>query len=260
MTDTASATGETGVLADPQHDRMIMTVQEAWSTVMGEVTSLGKDSRNQAQGFNFRGIDAVMNLVGPVLRTHGVSILPFAQNIQRRTYATKTGTVMQETVVEISYRIIGPGGDFIEGSAFGEASDAGDKSTPKAMSVAYRTFLLQALCLPTDEPDPDMHVTDRGTAAPDAEVAQTTADGLLTATDIESVKRVFSWASDRGLMDQQVTVDGDSLPLRRLFDNTYVRLGSTDADQDAEQVLKDSLGAEKIEEAPAEPVAEGAKA
>ena len=37
----------------------------------------------------------------------------------------------------------------------GEAGDSGDKATPKAMSVALRTALLQTLMLPTDEPDPD---------------------------------------------------------------------------------------------------------
>jgi hypothetical protein len=39
--------------------------------------------------------------------------------------------------------------------------DSGDKATAKAMSVAYRTALLQVLCLPTDEPDPDSHTYER---------------------------------------------------------------------------------------------------
>jgi len=36
-----------------------------------------------------------------------------------------------------------------------ESMDSGDKATAKAMSVAFRTALLQTLCLPTDESDPD---------------------------------------------------------------------------------------------------------
>ena len=36
-----------------------------------------------------------------------------------------------------------------------ESWDTGDKAMPKAMSVAMRTALIQALALPTDEPDPD---------------------------------------------------------------------------------------------------------
>jgi hypothetical protein len=33
--------------------------------------------------------------------------------------------------------------------------DSGDKAAAKAHSIALRTFLLQVLALPTDEPDPD---------------------------------------------------------------------------------------------------------
>ena len=47
------------------------TVHEALSKVMGEVQSVRKDGRNQAQKFNFRGIDSVVNAVGPALRKHG---------------------------------------------------------------------------------------------------------------------------------------------------------------------------------------------
>ena len=46
----------------------------------------------------------------------------------------------------------------------GESMDAGDKGTPKAMSVALRIALLQALCIPTDEPDPDTHSYERAAA------------------------------------------------------------------------------------------------
>jgi hypothetical protein len=238
-------------------------VHEAWSAVMGDVTFLGKDSRNTQQGFNYRGIDALMNLVGPVLRKHGVTILPFATRIDRRDFVTAKGTTMRETVVEVGYRIIGPAGDSIEGSAFGEASDAGDKSTPKAMSVAYRSFLLQALCLPTDEPDPDSEVHDRGTATPEAEMAATTAAGLLAGDKTaEQVVNVRTWAVTKGIMDQPVNdAEGNSMSLERLFDKVQAGLGDTSADEAAEQVLKDSLGATPVEETPAEePVAEGEQA
>ena len=42
-----------------------------------------------------------------------------------------------------------------------EAWDSGDKAAPKAMSVAFRTALLQALALPTDDPDPDSQSYER---------------------------------------------------------------------------------------------------
>jgi len=59
---------------------------------------------------------------------------------------------------------IGPGGDRLEATVAGEAMDAGDKATAKAMSVAFRIVLLQALALPTDDTDPDATSYERSTA------------------------------------------------------------------------------------------------
>lgn len=136
----------------------------ALSAVMGDVQNVGKKSRNADQGFNFRGIDAVMNAVGPALREHGVVITPSAVEIvETRYYDTDRGTSMENVKVAVTYSVLyGLDGSVFSGAALGEASDAGDKAIPKAMSVAFRTFLLQLLCLPTDEPDPDASSHTRG--------------------------------------------------------------------------------------------------
>lgn len=127
-----------------------LSIAAAWSKVMGDVQGIGKNDRNDQQRFNFRGIDAVMNAVGPALREHGVAVIPTAQELINDTYSTKSGTMMRNATVRIGWTIIGPAGDTIEGASYGEAADAGDKAVSKAHSVAYRTFLLQALCIPTD--------------------------------------------------------------------------------------------------------------
>lgn len=139
-----------------------LTVHQALSKVMGDVQAVKKDSKNQAQKFNFRGIDAVMNAVGPALRKHGVTILPEDVEVHRSNGATASGKQTAEVVVKVTYRVYGPAGDSIHGKVAAEAMDFGDKAIAKAMSVAYRTFLLQALTIPTDEPDPDGESFDRG--------------------------------------------------------------------------------------------------
>ena len=139
-----------------------LTVHQALSRVMGDVQAVRKDSKNQAQKFLFRGIDAVLNAVGPALRKHGVTILPEDVEVHRSNGTTTSGKQTAEVVINVTYRIYGPNGDSIHGKVAAEAMDFGDKAIAKAMSVAYRTFLLQALTIPTDEPDPDSESYERG--------------------------------------------------------------------------------------------------
>ena len=138
------------------------SVHQALSQVMAEVQAVRKDSKNQAQRFLFRGIDAVMNAVGPALRKHGVVILPEDVEVHRSNGTTANGKQTAEVVLKVTYRVYGPNGDSVHGKVAAEAMDFGDKAVAKAMSVAYRTFLLQALTIPTDEPDPDSESYERG--------------------------------------------------------------------------------------------------
>lgn len=144
-------------------DKML-SVYEAWAAVMADVQSIEKGEFNKEQGFKFRGIDAVMDVVGPALRRHGVIVVPTATDLHSETYATSKGTQMRNVTATMCYRVYGPGGDYFEGTSYGEAADAGDKAVTKAQSVALRTFLLQALMVPTGDVDPDSASHERATA------------------------------------------------------------------------------------------------
>ena len=177
------------------------TVIEAISRVMEEVQSVSKDSRNTQQNFNFRGIDAVVNAVGPALRKHGVVVVPTGTEWEAERYATKSGTQMKGVTLTVSFRFYGPAGDFIDATATGESSDSGDKAMPKAHSVAYRTLLLQALCIPTDEPDPDEESHER--AEVKAKPAPKRATTGAKINDAERV-RLFTIATKHGLAEARV--------------------------------------------------------
>lgn len=137
------------------------TVVQALAAVMEDVQAVAKRDRNTQQNFNFRGIDAVVNAVGPALRAHGVVAVPTKVQPHFESYQSKGGAQMRNCTLTVTWRFYGPAGDWIEAETLGEAADAGDKSTPKAASVAYRTLLLQALCIPTDDPDPDASTAER---------------------------------------------------------------------------------------------------
>ena len=75
-----------------------------------------------------------------------------------------------------------------------EVVDSGDKATAKAMSVAFRTALLQALCLPTDEPDPDASSYERSSSedvlAPSAILMK-----IVQATTLDALSEVGAYLS-----------------------------------------------------------------
>lgn len=142
-----------------------MKITEALTAVMADVRAVGKSERNAHQGYQFRGIDAVVNAVGPAFRTHGVVCLPTVTHVEHEQ--TEVGAKRTLTAVvrlRVAYTFYGPEGDHVTAEVAAEAMDSGDKATAKAMSVAYRTALLQVLCLPTDEPDPDHDTYERAQA------------------------------------------------------------------------------------------------
>lgn len=139
-----------------------MNIFEALSAVMADVGAVRKDSKNTSQNFNFRGIDAVVNAVSPALRKHGVVVFPDVLWIDYQTVTIGSkGTQMGHCKVKVRYTFAAKDGSKIEAAVFAEAMDSGDKATAKAMSVAFRTCLLQTLCLPTDEIDPDAESYER---------------------------------------------------------------------------------------------------
>jgi hypothetical protein len=150
----------------------ILTIQDCMSRVMGDVREVAKKDLNTQQHFTFRGVDAVVNAVAPALRRHNVLVLPNVESKEYMAFESSKGTAMMCCRVTVRFRFVGPGGDFLEATVAGESMDAGDKSTAKAMSVAFRTVLLQALALPTDDLDPDAETYD---VAPSAAPGESTA-------------------------------------------------------------------------------------
>lgn len=189
-------------------------IHVALSAVMDSVRAVHKDSVNSQQGFKFRGVDAVVNAVGPALRRHGVIVTPHVLSSEQTTVEVgRNRTQMGHVRVHVQYTFHGPAGDTIDCSVVAESMDAGDKATPKAMSVAYRTALLQALCLPTDEADPDEQTYQRSDAwqpEPDRveDPAKVAAMLAMDATGLGTVDAITGlWKTRAGdaLMPVEVT-------------------------------------------------------
>lgn len=153
--------------------------------VMGAVRAVKKTDTNTAQQFRFRGIDAVVNAVGPVLRDHNVVVVPLTAEARYRDVRTTNDKPSRECTVSVTYRFWGPAGDHLDVQVPGEAMDFGDKGTAKAMSVAFRIALLQALCLPTDTLDPDHEAYERAAAPATAGQLRQQIKQLATAAQCD---------------------------------------------------------------------------
>lgn len=151
---------------------MDVSVFTAWSRVMAEVQAIGKTREKGSQlNYAFRGIDAVLNAVGPALRKHGVTVVQTGVDTVREVIQTSKGNSMRLCIATVTYAVFGPRGDALPVPlmSVGEAFDSGDKATPKAMSVALRTFYINSLAIPTEDPkmDPEYGVQHEiGTPAP----------------------------------------------------------------------------------------------
>lgn len=124
--------------------------------VMKDVGAVAKKDRNAQQGFNYRGIDAVMNAINPAFQKHGVFVVPEILEQARETKTTAKGSVMNYSICKIEYRFYAEDGSYVRAVVVGEAMDSADKATNKAMAVAFKYACFQVLCIPTEEmKDPD---------------------------------------------------------------------------------------------------------
>lgn len=144
-------------------------VHVAWSRIMGEVQFIAKkDATTSGNRFTYRGVDRVVDTVAPMLRKHGVIVMPVRVKAEYTVIETKTGSAMNYCRATVTFAIIGPQGDVLSaphpetgvmgalfGEAMGEGFDTGDKSSMKAQSVAQREFLIKALSIPVTRPQAD---------------------------------------------------------------------------------------------------------
>lgn len=129
--------------------------------IMDEIGAIGKNKRNQQQGFNFRGIDDVMNVLHPLMAKAKIFIVPTVEEISREERQTARGGTLIYTIAKVVFRFISTvDGSEIVATVYGEAMDSGDKGLNKAMSIAMKYACFQVFCIPTEEmvdPDKETH-------------------------------------------------------------------------------------------------------
>lgn len=130
-------------------------IYEALNKAMASVGAIEKNRKNDQQHYKFRSIDDIYSAVQPVFIESGIVPLPKVLNSNRYEVQTKSGGVLNYTVLDVQYTFYAMDGSSVEATVVGEAMDSGDKSSNKAMSAAYKYALLQILCIPTEDADND---------------------------------------------------------------------------------------------------------
>lgn len=124
--------------------------------VMEDIGVIGKDSQNEKHKFWYRGIDAVMNALQPVLIKHNIFIVPDVLEHTREERTSSSGGNLIYSVIKMKYSFIAADGSRVCATVIGEGMDSGDKASNKAMSVAFKYACFQVFCIPTEEmKDPD---------------------------------------------------------------------------------------------------------
>ena len=149
---------------------------KAIADTMNDVSAVGKNSKNEKQNYNFRGIDAVMNALHPAMVKNRIFVVPEVLDQQREERQSKNGKLIY-SICKIKYTFFADDGSNISATVIGEGMDSGDKATNKAMSVAFKYACFQVFCIPTED------MTD-----PDAETSPPSVP-VISVQQIEELKK-----------------------------------------------------------------------
>lgn len=117
------------------------------------IGAIAKTRKNQQQGYQFRGIDDVLNACHDPLTEHGVFLTTEVSDITREERASRGGGVLIYTTLKLKVSFHAEDGSSVTTITAGEAMDSADKSTNKAMSAALKYAFFQTFTIPLEESD-----------------------------------------------------------------------------------------------------------
>jgi len=195
-------------------------IYKAIQSVMQDVcaTGIGKDSQNKDQGFKFRGIDAAMNALAPLMVKHGIICVPKHGASQRFDRITKSGGTLSFVILSSNFDLVQvDDGSSVTVTTNGEGMDSSDKATNKAMSAAFKYALFQAFVVPTMAVDIDWD------------------DGGMTEVEAEASRQ--TWINDE--INRLKCAAVDSKTLKSAWQEIKARCEERQDREAAEQLLKE---------------------
>ena len=187
----------------------IPKVYSAINAVAAELARAGipKSQTNIQDQYQYRGIDDVYNRLSPLLALHKLCILPRMLERISTDRNGSHGDLLVNVTIKAAFDLV----SVEDGSrhvieAFGEALDASDKATSKAMTAAYKYALFQTFCIPvngTEDADAASHKLIKNDQLPEpvqgwGQWAADVGEMIRGCQTVEAVERVQN--SNRGLL------------------------------------------------------------
>lgn len=215
----------------------------AIKAVMAEVTGVAKSgemtNRKGEHQYNYVRSAELVGKIGAAFRAHGVMTqsCDLSTTVVQAPVSGGSGSVMWTTVVvELTYKFTSLT-DFstVEFAVAGEGRDPSDKSTAKAMTMAYKSALQQAFSIATDEKDPD---ADRPESFQAHEHAPQRPD---TRTDAQrTAEEEYARRRAGGQVAQDANVTGPDVRAHRDYSTPESRDARRTAETPAQQVRQQS--------------------
>jgi hypothetical protein len=210
--------------------------------VLADLPAIGKDQKNQQQGFMFRGHDDILNALNPLLAQHGVFVVPDVIERVTAQRTTARGGVMFEVNLHVAYRFYGADGDHILASSWGEGTDSGDKATSKAMTMAFKSVLSQTFAISSAElSDPDGETAEESSREGEPSGEHDTTPSSEDSSGFQAPAAATDKPTTQGLLDQMTT-------MLRLLDGAFPENpgeGRTWKDT-AQDYVRDHFGKESV--------------
>jgi hypothetical protein len=182
---------------------------------MRDICKLGisKTSKASAGGssYNYRGIDAAMNEMSPILVNNGITVTPKYSDLTLTKYERDGGKFSHAVTLKGSFTFAAADGSSVVAEAYGESIDTSDKATIKAQTVAFRTVLFQQFIVPLMAMDTELDDVESGGEDPQLvsfrEAAMGGEASLRKLYETEKPSKAFWMRHSASLKDAAAAAD-----------------------------------------------------
>lgn len=195
-------------------DMQAKMIYKKMSEVMKDIKAVGKDQKNVAQGFKFRGIDQFVNALYPALTKHNVFMTPevieHTEQLKDVTRGNGKAGVDKHVKIIMKYTFHAEDGSSVSSSVPAEGLDSGDKATNKALSAALKYMLIQTFSIPTEDmaeadlESPEITPPQKSVAKPEQ-----FADNYASPAEMPATKKSSSFLKPKAAPKVEEPVMGD---------------------------------------------------